>query len=410
MAAHAWPDEQRFFFNHLLPGKDGWNAAFCCGTSAVFRVQALLDAGGMATETVTEDMLTSNKLLEHGWRTVFLNERLSAGLAPEGLGEYVTQRARWCLGAIQQIYTRWGFCGAARMPLAVRAAHLDSVFYWAASFPARLIVLMAPAMFWWFGFYTFQGDQADLVNYLAPAALSGMIGVGMVSRWRIAPVLSDATQMLITFPVMVTVVQALVRPFGRPFKVTPKGMSRTRVTIHWNLLWPFALLAAMTVGGMLLHLSAWSAAREGSGYSLNMFWSLMSLFLLGMVIACCVELPRPRQEERFGTDEPARLLLEDGSWHAARLTDLSTRGARVALVGLPAGQAISGTLLLDEGRLRIPFTTVRDLPGGLALRFGEDIALRRGLTRRLYGGGYRNETEDVALIPAFQGSLKRMFG
>jgi hypothetical protein len=31
---------------------------------------------------------------------------LSMGLAPEGLHAYITQRSRWCLGAIQQIYTR----------------------------------------------------------------------------------------------------------------------------------------------------------------------------------------------------------------------------------------------------------------------------------------------------------------
>ncbi len=47
-----WPDEQRFFFEILMPAKDAWGA-FCCGTSAVFRVAALLATEGMATETVT---------------------------------------------------------------------------------------------------------------------------------------------------------------------------------------------------------------------------------------------------------------------------------------------------------------------------------------------------------------------
>ena len=67
----VWPDEQRFFFNCLLPSKDAWGAAFCCGTSAVFRVQAFITAGGMATETVTEDMLTTFKFEEFGFRTIF---------------------------------------------------------------------------------------------------------------------------------------------------------------------------------------------------------------------------------------------------------------------------------------------------------------------------------------------------
>jgi cellulose synthase (UDP-forming) len=105
LCATVWPDEQRFFFETLLPSKDAWGAAFCCGTSAVFRVKALEAASGLATETVTEDMLTSFKFEEHGYRTILLNEPLSIGLAPEGLQDYVSQRARWCLGAIQQIYT-----------------------------------------------------------------------------------------------------------------------------------------------------------------------------------------------------------------------------------------------------------------------------------------------------------------
>jgi cellulose synthase (UDP-forming) len=35
-------------------------------------------------------MLTSFKIEEYGWRTIFLNEVLSLGLAPEGLQQYLT--------------------------------------------------------------------------------------------------------------------------------------------------------------------------------------------------------------------------------------------------------------------------------------------------------------------------------
>lgn len=59
LCATSWPDEQRFFYSHFLASKDAWGAAFCCGTSAVFRVAALQACGGMATATVTEDMLTA---------------------------------------------------------------------------------------------------------------------------------------------------------------------------------------------------------------------------------------------------------------------------------------------------------------------------------------------------------------
>jgi cellulose synthase (UDP-forming) len=409
LASQAWPDEQRFFFNHLMPAKDAWGAAFCCGTSAVLRVRALIEAGGMATETVTEDILTSFKMAEHGWRTVFLNERLSAGLAPEGVSEYVTQRGRWCLGAMQQLFTRWSCVGTGRIGWANRVSQLDTLLYWMASFPARLLVLLAPVMFWWFGLYALQAQVDEMLRHFVPAALATMMGFGLVSRWRLAPVLSDATQLLITVPIMATVAQALWRPFGRPFKVTPKGNSRTTVTVHWSLLAPFAAIWLLTATGMAMQLPDWSSARHEEGYSLNIAWSVLNLFVLGIVIACCVELPRPRQEERFAADEPAQLLMPDGTRCPARLTDLSTRGARVVAQNPPEAPR-RGLLLLDGGVLAIPFVVVRALPDALALRFEVDTALRRLLLVRLYTGEYRNEIEEVALIPAFQGSLKRLLG
>jgi hypothetical protein len=40
--------------------------------------------------------------------TWWLNERLSIGLSAEGIPEYITQRARWCLGTIQVALLREG--------------------------------------------------------------------------------------------------------------------------------------------------------------------------------------------------------------------------------------------------------------------------------------------------------------
>ncbi|NJO33156.1 MAG: glycosyltransferase [Rhodospirillales bacterium] len=97
----VWPDEQRYFFDVLMASKDAWGAAFCCGTSSVLRYAALMKIGGFPTDSVTEDYLVTLRLRAIGYQTVYLNERLSLGLAPEGLKEYITQRSRWCLGFVQ---------------------------------------------------------------------------------------------------------------------------------------------------------------------------------------------------------------------------------------------------------------------------------------------------------------------
>jgi cellulose synthase (UDP-forming) len=88
--AGVWPDEQRYFFDTVLASKDAWGAAFCCGTSSVIRFSELQRLGGFPTDSVTEDYCVTLKMKQGGYRTVYLNERLSLGLAPEGLKEYIT--------------------------------------------------------------------------------------------------------------------------------------------------------------------------------------------------------------------------------------------------------------------------------------------------------------------------------
>ncbi|MFN4102511.1 MAG: glycosyltransferase family 2 protein, partial [Pararhodobacter sp.] len=80
--SRAYPDEQRFFFDTLQPARDAWGIAFCCGTSSVVRWRALMDIGGLPTESVTEDFMVTVVLQDAGWQTAYLNEALTEGLAP----------------------------------------------------------------------------------------------------------------------------------------------------------------------------------------------------------------------------------------------------------------------------------------------------------------------------------------
>ena len=409
LATRTWPDEQRFFFNVLLPCKDAWGAAFCCGTSAVFRVAALEQAGGMAVETVTEDMLTSFKLGEFGWRTIFLNERLSLGLAPEGLSEYISQRARWCLGTIQQIYTRWGFAGRGRVTLVNRISCWDAVMYWSVSFLFRWFALAAPVVYWWFGMATFAATPRDLLFYLAPSVLAGMVFMATLAGHRVSPILTDVSQLLSSVAVLRSAGQALVKPFGHAFKVTAKGRSTDTVVVQWRVLMPFVVMAALTAGGMLLNASSWGHGRGGGGYLLNMLGSLLTLVLLGLVVAACVELPRPRREERFSVDETALLRLPDGQPLRCRVADMAVTGARIAC-DWQAAPGDRAELVLATPPLVVPVEVIRCQGGMLAGRFIADAWVRRELIARLYTGAYTNDVAQVQPGRALLAALRRLLG
>jgi cellulose synthase (UDP-forming) len=100
------PDDQRFFFEAIMPSRDGWNAAFSCGSNSVTRREALRSIGdALPTDSITEDMLLSISLLRNGYITRYLCERLAFGLAPEGLKAFFVQRQRWARGAMPPV--RW---------------------------------------------------------------------------------------------------------------------------------------------------------------------------------------------------------------------------------------------------------------------------------------------------------------
>src|SRR5229473_4293669 len=75
--------EQSLFYNVIQLGKNRWNAGFWCGSNSIMRRSALMSVGGLATETVTEDIHTSLRLHAAGWKSVCHEEVLAMGLAPQ---------------------------------------------------------------------------------------------------------------------------------------------------------------------------------------------------------------------------------------------------------------------------------------------------------------------------------------
>ncbi len=251
LVGHVWPDEQRFFFDHVLPSKDAWGAAFCCGTSSVVRVRSLEACGGFPTESVTEDFLLTLELDRHGWRTIYLNERLSAGLAPEGIKEYLTQRGRWCLGLMQILRSRWGPFSRGRMSIPYRIGLVDAFLYWAVSFTFKLFCLLAPIVYWFTGATVGTTSAGEVINHFLPYYAAVMVTLYWATGGLIQPVLTDVSHVLTMPAALRATVTGLLKPRGHEFKVTAKGGSRNRIRVQWRMLTPFGLLAGLTLAGML---------------------------------------------------------------------------------------------------------------------------------------------------------------
>lgn len=109
---NIWPDEQRLFFDEIAPSRDIWDVSFCCGSCSIARRKAIDEIGGFPTESITEDLLTTLSMLNKGYKTRYLNERLSMGLAAENLTGYFVQRERWCQGEFKHSIFTTAHCAA----------------------------------------------------------------------------------------------------------------------------------------------------------------------------------------------------------------------------------------------------------------------------------------------------------
>jgi cellulose synthase (UDP-forming) len=344
----AYPDEQRHFFDNVEPSRDAWGIAVCCGTSSMVRVRAVEIIGGFPTESVTEDFLLTLRLSENGWRTVYLNEPLTEGLAPEGLQEYIVQRGRWCLGMMQIVRNVYSPFGDNRLSFLQRLSIFDSLLYWSTTFPFRLASLICPLLYWWGGVAVVNASVTDILVYYLPYYLAVMIVLNWLSKGLFIAILNDVAQLVAAWPITRAVALGLLTPGPHKFSVTAKGGDRTKVVVQWPLMMPFLLLFALTVGGMVVPLTSDfifnHAATAGDGMAVVMFWTVYNLFVLLVAIAACIERPRPNRPQRQIV-EPVTLLMagrEQRGW----LVNLGVGGARISgLNDLEPGMT---------GRLRLP--------------------------------------------------------
>ncbi|WP_336490481.1 glycosyltransferase [Methylobacterium nigriterrae] len=346
--SRAYPDEQRHFFDNVEASRDAWGIAVCCGTSSMVRTAAVQAIGGLPTESVTEDFLLSLRLAENGWQTVYLNEALTEGLAPEGLQEYIVQRGRWCLGMMQIIRNVYGPFGGHGLTLRHRVSILDSLLYWTTTFPFRLASLTCPLLYWYFGITMVNASVEDIVAYYLPYYIAVMMVLNWLSNGLFIPILNDVSQLLAAWPITRAVAVGLLTPGPHKFRVTAKGGDRTRIVVQWPLMRPFLALFGLTLAGLILALTSDFTFNysevAGDGRVIILFWTLYNLAVLAITMAACIERPRSNQPLRQQVERVE--LTVDSRRLGAWLTDLGTDQARLS--------GIAGAAPGSAGQLIIP--------------------------------------------------------
>lgn len=387
--------EQALFYRGLAAGRNRWGSAFWCGTNALLRVEALREVGWVATETVTEDIHTTIRLHQHGWRSVYHNAVLARGLAASDASQYLNQRLRWGTGAMQVLRTdnpMW----VRGLRATQRLSYLSTLLGWFDSW-RTLGYLLLPLLTLATGALPMAAPAVQLVPWFVAALVAQRIALSALARGR-APFLPSTVFELIRLPATLAATLAIFRPVRASFSVTAKGRStseRRRVPAP-------RLLGVLALG----HLSAlvwYAAVVTGHGpltYALPWVAHGAAVFAVlngALLVAAIVRIRRLR----YGPERRAAVRFDLGgdvvvAGAPAALLDVSLTGlrARVAAGDAPAvGAVVAVDLPVSAAAPAVTCVatvrSTRPVDGGvlLGLEFQPDDAAQAALALALFRTG-----------------------
>jgi cellulose synthase (UDP-forming) len=212
--------EQSLFYRVVCPGKDRHGAAYWCGSAALLRREALLEIGGVATETIAEDFHTTIRMLRHGWTSRYHDEVLVQGLAPHDLDSYLLQRDRWARGNLAVFTLPESPLRARELRPLQRLSYFASLAAYLAP-PMRLLLLATLGAVLWTGALPMKISVVALAALWLPAVSLNLLAGSALTRGYMK-IGETAHYELMTMEIYTRALRCVFRPGHTAFKVTPK--------------------------------------------------------------------------------------------------------------------------------------------------------------------------------------------
>ncbi|MAF05261.1 MULTISPECIES: UDP-forming cellulose synthase catalytic subunit [unclassified Herbaspirillum] len=343
------PNEGELFYGLVQDGNDLWNAAFFCGSCAVMRRTALMEIGGIATETLTEDAHTALKMNRAGYNTAYLAIPQAAGLATENLARHIRQRVRWARG-MAQIFRVDNPLKGRGLRLGQRLCYLNAMLHFFYGLP-RLIFLTAPLTYLFFGAHIFQASALMITAYVLPHVLHASLTNSRIQGRFRHSFWNEVYETVLAWYILGPVLLALVNPKLGGFNVTDKGGIITDDHFDWKLARPYMVLLGLNVAG--LGFGIWQLIHGDPNavttILINMAWTLYNVIISSAAMAVASETRQVRSEPRVTAELPVRIKLDDGSIIDGKTLDFSQKGIGLRL---PAGVSIARNARIEVSMIR----------------------------------------------------------
>jgi cellulose synthase (UDP-forming) len=382
--------EQSLFFRVIQPGKNHTNSAFWCGSPSIVRRAALEDVGGVATETITEDIHTSVRLHSRGWSTLFLNEPLAFGIAPQTIKSFLLQRLRWAQGTMQLYRSSESPLWVHGLSWQQRLSYLSSFLAYFEAFQ-KLTLLMTPTLIILFNIFPMQVNASTFilhwVPYFALSILANQVGGRGYFRYY-----KTEKYNILKMMIFIQSTLTLFQRSSLKFKVTPKSVDDSVYTNERKTLRLYMGIFGF-ITGTILYGFLQVIIKHGTALGLEtaliaLFWAVYNAMLIFTGVQGVLRKQHERKQYRFPVDLDAEICDSKFSAVVAkvRLTNLSITGA--GLISYGKGPVDGSGLLLhfdtpDQKCIYLPIDKIhhkhKDSSG--QLRAGLSFARRTGIYR-----------------------------
>ena len=378
---HVMPNEGELFYGIVQDGNDLWNAAFFCGSCAIIKRAPLLEVGGVAVETVTEDAHTALKLSRHGYNTAYLELPQAAGLATESLSAHVGQRIRWARGMAQICRVDNPLFGPG-LKLGQRLCYFNAMLHFFYGLP-RLVFLTAPLAYLLFSAHVFQATAAMITAYALPHMMHASITNSRIQgRFRYS-FWNEVYESVLAWYIMRPVLVAFVNPKLGKFNVTAKGGVIEQSYFDWSIVRPYLILLLLNLLGFVVGI--WRMVAVGpssevfSTLVINMVWTAYNIILTSASLAVASETRQVRSTPRVTAALPAALRFADGKTLVCETDDFSQSGVGLRVpneLQLETGSEVHVSLFRSDEEGTFPAQVTFSGGGRLGLRF-EGLSLRQ---------------------------------
>jgi cellulose synthase (UDP-forming) len=324
------PHTTETYHSHYQLLRDGVDCTGLYGSSLVLNRAAIEKIGGFVTASLSEDYFTGISISAQGYKSVYLNEKLSAGLGTENMTGNLTQCLRWSRGTLQGFFIKENPCTIPGLKLIQRITHLqEGLLSWIGDLP-RICLLLTPFLYT-LSIVPIQASLPEILYFYLPYYLVYFTVYTWLNNKTQPFLISDIYTSIHCIPLSFNFFKVLLNPFSAVFQVTPKGVSQNTSIFHWDLALPLIVLLIINLIRFSFTIYQFSTNQNHLA-GIGITWSAYNLLLISCILASLLDAPKVSVEWfKFSKPITIKFLKIDFSSLSVTNTEISEFGIKVTL-------------------------------------------------------------------------------